>query len=89
MNKKIISMLIGVAFILAGYVHLMLRFMLAYFFHDMRYVVSINGVGEANFELFMLVGALPFVIYTIYEMRRLFVDVRLQQHDKGHAERLG
>ena len=66
MNKGLL--VAGVGTLITGYVMFLLTFFIAFFSSGKEVVVSINDVGEANFELFTIMILLPIVCITIIWM---------------------
>ena len=66
MNKGLL--VAGIGTLITGYVMFLLTFFIAFFSSSKEVVVSINDVGEANFELFTIMMLLPIVCITIIWM---------------------
>ena len=61
-----LSILIGMAALVAGYMTVLVTFANSYFSGEQRVVVDINMMGEAKIEALIFMTASPFVVFTIY-----------------------
>jgi hypothetical protein len=64
MKIKILLAVIGLAYMITGFVALLLIIFRAYQEHSKTAIVSINVFGEANLELAVLIIGIPLVIYS-------------------------
>ena len=60
-NLDKISLSIGYTIMVASYIGLYLIFLAAYLNPKMSVLITINTIGEANFELIMLTLSAPFI----------------------------